>query len=103
MQGLGSKTTGANDFKGFLKNAFGPLSPRNSSIEQKLEELSEADLKTVLQLAKLVKYAAGFQTKSRPFTYKSLVAQMILNFFSSFSFSFSYFFLPRRPVALQLY
>ena len=76
MQGLGSKTTGANDFKGFLKKAFGPISPSNASLEQKLEELSEADLKTVLQLAKLVKYAADFQTKGRSFTYGSIVDRM---------------------------
>ena len=76
MQGLGSKTTGANDFMGFLKKAFGPISPSNASLEQKLEELSEADLKTVLQLAKLVKYAADFQTKGTPFTYRSLVDRM---------------------------
>ena len=76
MQGLGSKTTGANDFKGFLKKAFGPVSPSNVSLKQKLEDLSEADLKTVLQLAKLVKYAADFQTKGRSFTYGSLVDRM---------------------------
>ena len=76
QQGLGSKPTGANDFKGFLKKAFGPVSPSNVSLEQKLEDLSEADLKTVLQLAKLVKYAADFQAKGRPFTYRSLVDRM---------------------------
>ena len=76
QQGLGSKPTGVKDFKNFLNKAFGPILPSNASLEQKLEELSEADLKTVLQLAKLVKYAADFQTKGRPFTYRSLVDRM---------------------------
>ena len=61
QQGLGSKPTGVKDFKNFLNKAFGPVSPSNVSLKQKLEDLSEADLKTVLQLAKLVKYAADFQ------------------------------------------
>ena len=76
MQELGSKTTGANDFTVFIKKAFGLISPNNASLKQKLEELTEADSRTVLQPAKLVKYAADFQAKGRPFTYRSLVDRM---------------------------
>ena len=60
-QGLGTKPNNLNDFNSFLQKAFGPIAPTNASLQQKLEELIEADLKTVLQLAKLVKYAADFQ------------------------------------------
>jgi flagellum-specific peptidoglycan hydrolase FlgJ len=76
QQGLGSKPISVNDFKNFIKKAFGPISPSNASLEQKLETLSETDLKAVLQIAKLVKYAADFQANGKPFTYKSLVDRM---------------------------
>ena len=49
QQGLGSKPAGANDFKGFLKKAFGPVSTSNASLQNRLEELSQADLNNVLQ------------------------------------------------------
>ncbi|MAI57634.1 MAG: hypothetical protein CML56_01380 [Rhodobacteraceae bacterium] len=57
-QKLGIKPNNLNDFQAFLKKGFGITSLSNASLEQKLEELSEADLKIVLQLEKLVKYAA---------------------------------------------
>ena len=73
-KGLASKRETVEDFNSFVKLAFGPAEKTERSLQTKLEALSEQDLNTVMQTARLVKITSGITNRAK--SYDKLVKSM---------------------------